>query len=200
MVKDYSKEVADIHQELSNSQAKFNRLLEKVLNERTSLDLEKCTLERQVKDYKQKLTGKDEEIEELKAKFREHKINQLIQERPVPQVDARQNESRDRYRLYRTLKTLQTKLEEETVELSVIVEKIKLRADTHGLTAANQMFDMVCLLLEEVPGWKKNKKGLENFFRDYNKQMLPHFNINGNIEQMAVGSSNTMNNNPKDKE
>lgn len=182
MVKDYSKEVADIHQEVSNSQAKFNRLLEKVLNERTALDLEKSTLERQVRDYKQKLDAKDEEINELNAKLKEYQVNLMIQERPVPQVEDRHRDSKERYRLYRTLKTLQTKMEEETVEVSVIVEKIKLRADTHGLAAANQMFDMVCLLLEDVPGWRKNKKGLETFFMEFNKKMM-----RGNTYNAPVG-------------
>ena len=105
--------------------------------------------------------------------------------------DSRQ----ERARLNKTISSLQHKLNVEAVELTVIIEKIKTRAKTHGITAAGSMFDTVCLLLGDVTAWQKNKGDLESFFAEYNEKKNGnenHFNIE-KVDQMAVGDDATLN-------
>lgn len=69
MKKDYKKEVADIHQEISNSQGKLFRLLDKMIIENKELERKVEMLELKVRSKDTLLEAKDEKIEELEEEL-----------------------------------------------------------------------------------------------------------------------------------
>lgn len=64
MKKDHKKEVADIHQEISNSQGKLFRLLDKMTSENKELERKVEMLELQIRAKDTLLKEKDEKLEE----------------------------------------------------------------------------------------------------------------------------------------
>lgn len=195
MTKDYSKEVADLQKECSNSQGKIFRLMEKVLNERSALDMERDKLVRQVRSCQAQLNGKELEIKELKTMVKGYEMSGIVIPWGTPTPVKNTDDVSDRAKLKRTINSLQKKLDEETVELSFIVKKIQKRAETHGIEAANLMYDTICLLLDDVAGWKKNKAGLDKYFQDYRIRKSNIVKIQGDVDQMIVENNGTVNHN-----
>lgn len=74
MKKDYKKEVADIHQEISNSQGKLFRLLDKMIIEKKDLERKVETLELQLKAKETLLNEKDEKIEEQEEELEAYRL------------------------------------------------------------------------------------------------------------------------------
>lgn len=195
MTKDYSKEVTDLQKECSSSQGKLFRLLERVLNERTVLDMKRDKLARQVRSCQAQLNGKELEIEVLKTRLSEMENDLAINNAKKPISVYISDDVSDHAKLKRTINSLQKKLDEETVEIRIIVEKIQDRAETHGIEAANSMYDAICLLLDDVAGWKKNKAGLDKYFREYRKRKSNIVKIQGDVDQMILDNQGTVNHN-----
>lgn len=200
MTKNYSKEVDDIHNQIANSQENLFQLLEKVTKERDTLDMEKDRLERRLLATEKELLLTSKRMKELESMYADLRGRQDAYDRIVRigndmSMKMEEDSRQERARLNKTISSLQHKLNVEAVELTVIIEKIKTRAKTHGITAAGSMFDTVCLLLGDVTAWQKNKGDLESFFAEYNEKKNGnenHFNIE-KVDQMAVGDDATLN-------
>lgn len=200
MTKNYSKEVDDIHNQIANSQKNLFQLLEKVTKERDTLDMEKERLERKMRKQEKALSESRNNVNRLEDMLEHNQYwgcgltGKRKGEGGVFFVITEEEET-ERRKFDKTIATLHKKLNEETVDLTVIIEKIKKRAKTHGITAAGSMFDTVCLLLGDVTAWQKNKGDLESFFAEYNEKKNDnenHFNIE-KVDQMAVGDDATLN-------
>ncbi len=210
MTKDYSKVVNEIHEQIAKGQERFYHLLEEVTNERNTLDMEKDRLERQLSAKNSELQKAIKRCNELEAMYKawkdqQHAFDRIVRIGNNMSLQMEQDSRQEKALLNRNIATLQRKLNEESVELTVIIEKIKTRAKTHGINAAGSMFDTVCLLLGDVPAWQKNKDGLERFFANYNEKMNTT-DVNNliikKVDQMAIGDDATLNHgtlNPQNK-
>ena len=179
MTKNYTKEIVGLHDEINERQGKLYRLLEKVQQERDALDMENDRLRSRVKTMSNELERSKAKVVELEKDKKEYMKNLSIQGRSFC-YDSQQSILDSFYlkvdddiglrELNKKIVTLQKKLKDDSVELSAVASKIQNRAKTHGLREANKMFDMACLMFDDVPGWKKNKKALEDFFIELNKK------------------------------
>lgn len=91
-MKDYSKEVADIHQEVSNGQGKLYRLLDKVILELKNAQRRNNVLELQIKAKDALMCDKDDKIAQLEEELEvyrtqvEHSYYKESKHRPNPTV------------------------------------------------------------------------------------------------------------------
>ena len=178
MTKNYTKEIVGLHDEINERQGKLYRLLEKVQQERDALDMENDRLRRSIKTMSNELEKSRTKVADLEKEKRKYVGLLSIKERPYYSESQRILDSffpkaEDNIglrELNKKIATLQKKLKDDSVELSAVASKIQNRAKTHGLQEASRMFDMACLMFDDVAGWQKNKKALEDFFIELNKK------------------------------
>ena len=134
-----------------------------LVNENKSLRLSLSELQEKYHQlevsYKSQITdksnndNKQEELERLKHK--EAEMNAMVEaaNAKVEEMDS-------------LIQELKTKLGNEMVPLTVIVEGIKRKAKWAGLPAASSLFDQIDILLYEVETWRNNRIELMTFFEE----------------------------------
>ena len=193
MILIHRSQMDNLQKEIQENQDALNQLLKRLMQKYNLVEQDLKHKEQELCDVRNELVTANKSLEEADRKIalletERHELRRYlkIQDLQAPEaiwsdMAPMKTAKADLDKLNKTVESLQKKLKEEAVELSAIAEKIQIRAETHGLAAANAMFDTVCLLLDDVPGWKKNKKTLETFFRDYKKRANVENNFNAPV-------------------